>query len=126
MFRLILLLLELAFLVFYIAHFHQHKFLSYQNHANSSYIVENAEERKKFDSYFTEVYGKDVMDNDGNTEGLATGGINDGKYYHDYDVDPTRGIKETDLEYTSEKVGEGDSSAGTRIFGTLYCPFSSS
>ncbi len=51
---------------------------------------------------------KDVMDNDGNTEGLATGGINDGKYYHDYDVDPTRGIKETDLEYTSEKVGEGD------------------
>ena len=80
----------------------------YADYANSSYIVENAEERKKFDSYFTEVYGKDVMDNDGNTEGLATGGINDGKYYHDYDVDPTRGIKETDLEYTSEKVGEGD------------------
>ena len=64
----------------------------YTKYANSSYIVENHDERMNFDKYFTEVFGeKDSTDykategeksalKDGKTHGYATGGRN-GSYY---------------------------------------------
>lgn len=104
----------------------------YEKYARDSYIVENADERKVFDSYFTEVYGKDSIDgSSGNTNGLASGG-DSGIYYFEYGQPRGKvvgakswanengqsdkieyytedvGNKETELQYVSNTVGDGD------------------
>lgn len=78
----------------------------YTKFAKDSYIVENADERKAFDSYFTEIYGKeDINVENGNTTGESTGGTGGAYYSDEY---RTQEIKNTTLNYTSSAVGEGD------------------
>ena len=76
----------------------------YTAYAKDSYIVENAAERKEFDSYFTEVYGKDAVNVESKTtNGLSTGG-NAGSYYLAGEVydDNTNKELSTELTYKSE------------------------
>ncbi len=78
----------------------------YTKYVNDSYIVENAEERKEFDSYFTEVYGEKEMEKDGTTEGKATGGKGGSQYnreiYGEGDVDNAK------LNYTAKGYDNND------------------
>ena len=79
----------------------------YVAYVNDSYIVENAEERKAFDSYFTEVYGdKSVDKTTGKTLGKATGGKNIGVYLDDMLTDNSNpdASGETTLEYDSDFI----------------------
>lgn len=78
----------------------------YTRFEKDSYIVENADERKAFDAYFTEVYGKDDINTEnGNTTGQSTGGIG-GVYYSE--EERSNDVSPTTLDYTSTEVGEGD------------------
>lgn len=63
----------------------------YTQYAKDSYIVENSNERKAFDSKFTEIYGKDAINDNGSTTGQASDGG-----------------KQTELNYESTSVGDGD------------------
>ena len=69
----------------------------YTAYANSSYIVENADERYDFDKYFTEVYGDKEITGDGVTEGKATGGKGGSQYNYVQVGDQTE--KEAELQY---------------------------
>lgn len=89
-----------------------------------SYIVENADERKDFDSYFTEFYGSDStsgnpgnspINEDGTTNGKATGGAGQSQY--NYVEKGEEANKTADLHYTS--IDKGDSDADTKKVSTL-------
>lgn len=89
-----------------------------------SYVVENATERKDFDSYFTEFYGSDstdgnpghsAMNEDGTTNGKATGGAGQSQYK--YVENGEEANKTADLHYTSTDVGSSD--ADTKKASTL-------
>lgn len=89
-----------------------------------SYIVENADERKDFDSYFTEFYGSDStsgnpgnspINEDGTTNGKATGGAGESQY--NYVEKGEEANKTADLHYTS--IDKGDSDADTKKASTL-------
>jgi len=87
----------------------------YTEYVKSSYIVENADERKDFDSYFTEVYGggdatthTKAISEDGKTDGKATGGAGGSQYNNVVTGDLTE--KEATLNYDSTVV-TGDSGA---------------
>lgn len=89
-----------------------------------SYIVENAEERKDFDSYFTEFYGSDStsgnpgnssINEDGTTNGKATGGTGQSQY--NYVEKGEKANKTADLQYTSTDVGTSE--ADTKKASTL-------
>lgn len=80
-----------------------------------SYIVENADERKDFDSYFTEFYGSDStsgnpenspINEDGTTNGKATGGAGQSQY--NYVEKGEEANKTADLQYTSTDVGTNE------------------
>lgn len=80
-----------------------------------SYIVENADERKDFDSYFTEFYGSDStsgnpgnspIHEDGTTNGKATGGTGQSQYNYVEKGEETN--KTADLQYTSTDVGTNE------------------
>ena len=80
-----------------------------------SYIVENADERKDFDSYFTEFYGSDStsgnpgnspINEDGTTNGKATGGAGQSQY--NYVEKGEEANKTADLQYTSTDVGTSE------------------
>lgn len=89
-----------------------------------SYVVENATERKDFDSYFTEFYGSDsndgnpghsAMNEDGTTNGKATGGAGQSQYK--YVENGEEANKTADLHYTSTDKGSSD--ADTKKVSTL-------
>ncbi len=89
-----------------------------------SYIVENADERKDFDSYFTEFYGSDStsgnpgnspINEDGTTNGKATGGAGQSQY--NYVEKGEKANKTADLQYTSTDVGTNE--ADTKKASTL-------
>ncbi len=87
----------------------------YTEYVKSSYIVENGDERKDFDSYFTEVYGggddtthTKAISEDGKTDGKATGGAGGSQYNNVVTGDLTE--KEATLNYDSTVV-TGDSGA---------------
>lgn len=89
-----------------------------------SYIVENADERKDFDSYFTEFYGSDStsgnpgnspINEDGTTNGKATGGAGQSQY--NYVEKGEEANKTADLQYTSTDVGTNE--ADTKKDSTL-------
>lgn len=89
-----------------------------------SYIVENADERKDFDSYFTEFYGSDStsgnpgnspINEDGTTNGKATGGAGQSQY--NYVEKGEEANKTADLQYTSTDVGTNE--ADTKKASTL-------
>ncbi len=77
----------------------------YETFKNDSYVVENAEERKKFDSYFTEVWGDTPVDKTtGQTNGKSTGGQNGGIYFDDLEPETPELVPdgETSLQYDSD------------------------
>ena len=93
----------------------------YEAYKNDSYIVENAEERKDFDSYFTEVYGDQEMkvesgvsQEDGQTqitattEGKATGSKGTGNQaksqYEKVEYGDTTTDVEANLHYESTDI----------------------
>lgn len=89
-----------------------------------SYIVENADERKDFDSYFTEFYGSDstsgnpgnsAINEEGTTKGKATGGAGQSQY--NYVEKGEEANKTADLQYTSTDVGTSE--ADTKKASTL-------
>lgn len=78
--------------------------MDYRAYDRDSYIVENADERKDFDSYFTEVYGRDPIDTANNmTVGEATGG-DGGRHYFGPEESRVDGDYAIDLEYKSDVV----------------------
>ena len=90
----------------------------YEAYAKSSYVIENADERKDFDSYFTEVYGDSQIDvskiqevgvqkdyNQVATTGKATGGIGASSQYAKEEYGEGAGSTqqvEAKLEYNSQ------------------------
>jgi len=96
----------------------------YTEYARSSYIVENADERKDFDSYFTEVYGggddtthTKAISDDGKTDGKATGGKGGSQYNNVVLGDSTE--KEATLNYDSTVVGGSGEGAGEKTKSKL-------
>lgn len=63
---------------------------------DNSYVIENAGERKEFDSYFTNIYGRDEI----NVENGLTNGLSNN--YSEFGEE----IKETELNYQASFVGE--------------------
>ena len=72
--------------------------------SKNSYVVENSDERKNFDSYYSEFYGNGAIDtSNGTTKGKATGGVG-GSQYSNVEYGE-RGQSAIDLNYTSSDVG---------------------
>ena len=96
----------------------------YEAYAKSSYVIENANERQDFDSYFTEVYGDSQIDvskiqeenaeknyNQVATTGKATGGLGASSQYAKEEYGEGAGSKEqveAKLEYNAQYAGTSD------------------
>ena len=89
----------------------------YVAYANSSYIVENADERYDFDKYFTEVYGDIPISTDGTTYGKATGGKGGSQY--NYVELGEEEVKEAGLQYNSSDVTSETTEDVTKIKSQL-------